>query len=84
MGKPMSDYQACNRVSDEIVIFSDPRATFVSSLERGTEKSRVFFVVYRGQMDESVTRARTMKQQDSRRKSRSMFWRTERITRSNS
>jgi hypothetical protein len=50
----MSDYQACNRVPDETVIFSDPRATFVSSLERGTEKSRVFSVVYCGQMDDSV------------------------------
>ena len=50
----MSDYQACNRVPDETVIFSDPRATFVSSLERGTEKSRVFSLVYCGQMDHSV------------------------------
>jgi hypothetical protein len=50
----MSDYQACNRVPDETVIFSDPRGTFVSSLERGTEKSRVFSVVYCGQMDDSA------------------------------
>jgi hypothetical protein len=49
----MSDYQACDRVPDETVIFSDPRATFVS-LERGTEKSRVFSLVYCGQMDDSV------------------------------
>jgi hypothetical protein len=50
----MLDYQACASVPDETVIFSDRRATFVSSLERGTEKSRVFSVVYRGQMDDSV------------------------------
>jgi hypothetical protein len=50
----MSDGQACNRVPDETVIFSNPRATFVSSLQRGTEKSRVFSLVYRGEMDDSV------------------------------
>jgi hypothetical protein len=50
----MSDDQACDRVPDETVIFSDPRATFVSPLERGTEKSRVFSLVYCGQMDDSV------------------------------
>jgi hypothetical protein len=54
MRKPMSDHQACNRVPDETVISSDSRATFVSSLERGTEKSCVFSVVYGGQMDDSV------------------------------
>jgi hypothetical protein len=54
MQKPMSDDQACNRVPDETVISSNPRATFVSSLQRGTEKSRVFSLVYRGQMDDSV------------------------------
>jgi hypothetical protein len=78
----MSDYQACNRVPDETVISSDPRATFVSSLERGTEKSRVFSLVYCGQMDDSVTGARTMKQQNLTRKSRNILrrGRTERIT----
>jgi len=82
----MSDYQACNRVPDETVISSDPCATFVSSLERGTEKSCVFSVVYCAQMDDFVGEAKTMKQQGSRRKSRSMFCggRTERITRSDS
>jgi hypothetical protein len=54
MQKPMLHYQACDRVPDETVIFSDTRATFVSSLERGTEKSRVFSVVYCWQMDDSV------------------------------
>ena len=81
----MSDDQACNRVPDETVIFSNPRATFVSSLERGTEKSCVFSLVYRGQMDDSVTGARTMKQQNLTRKSRGIFRRrTERITRHDS
>jgi hypothetical protein len=54
----MSDYQACNRVPDETVISSDPRANFVSSLERGTEKSCVFSVVYGAQMDDSVAGAK--------------------------
>ena len=39
---------------DETVIFSDRRATFVSSLERGTEKTCEFSVVHGGQMDDSV------------------------------
>ena len=82
----MLDYQACNRVPDETVISSNPRATFVSSLERGTEKSRVFSVVYCAQMDDSVLGAKTMTQQNLARKSRSIFrrGRTERITRSDS
>jgi hypothetical protein len=85
MRKPMSDYQACDRVPDETVIFSDPRATFVSPLERGTEKSRVFSLVYCGQMDDCAIGARTMKQQNLTRKSRSIFRRrTERITRRDS
>jgi hypothetical protein len=86
MRKPMSDHQACNRVPDETVIFSDPRANFVSSLERGTEKSCVFSVVYRGQIDDSATGARTMKQQNLTRQSGGILLRgrTERITRSDS
>jgi hypothetical protein len=86
MRKPMSDYQACNRVPDETVISSDPRAKFVSSLERGTEKSCVFSVVYCAQMDDSLAGAKTMTQQNLARESRSIFrrGRTERITRSDS
>ena len=82
----MSDYQACNRAPDEIVISSDPRATFVSSLERGTEKSCVFSVVYCAQMDDSVAGAKTMTQQDLARESRSIFphGRTERVAQSDS
>jgi len=82
----MSDYQACNRVPDETVISSDPRATFVSSLERGTEKSCVFSVVCCAQMDHFAGGAKTMKQQDLARESRSIFRRrrTERVTRSDS
>jgi hypothetical protein len=82
----MSGYQACNRVPDETVISSDPRANFVSSLERGTEKSRVFSVVYCAQMDDSVAGAKTMTQQNLARESRSIFrrGRTKRITRSDS
>jgi hypothetical protein len=78
----MSGYQACNRVPDETVISCDPRATFVSSLERGTEKSCVFSVVYCAQMDDSVAGAKTMTQQNLARESRSIFrrGRTERVT----
>jgi hypothetical protein len=82
----MSDYQVCNRVPDETVISSDPRAKFVSSLERGTEKSCVFSVVYCAQMDDSLAGAKTMTQQNLARESRSIFrrGRPERITRSDS
>lgn len=86
MRKPMSDYQARNRVPDETVISSDPPGNFVSSLERGTEKSCVFSVVYCAQMDDSLAGVKTMTQQNLARESRSLFrrGRTERIARNDS
>jgi hypothetical protein len=82
MRKPTLHSQASNRVPDGTVISSDPRATFVSSLERGTEKSCVFSVVYCAPIDDSVAGAKTMMEQNLARESRTIFRRErmERVT----